>query len=209
LSRLCPGPDAFDHEALEVCDSFEEANTAEIHWIEHFDSTNPEKGFNLAKGGVSEWVDPKSIREKLSEATRRNMTPERRAELSALRKGKPLSAETRAKISSSAKRNSEKIAASNRARGPEFFKRFVAVGHAALTDESYAKISAKVRNPSPETKAKLAEASRGRLCSPETRAKLAEAFKGKSHRPETRARLAEAARRQKRDNNGRYCSEDD
>jgi hypothetical protein len=45
------GSEAFDHEVLEVCDSLEEANVAEVRWIRHFDSANPEKGFNLEKGG--------------------------------------------------------------------------------------------------------------------------------------------------------------
>ena len=45
------GKDAFDHEVLEVCDTLDEANAAEEKWIEHFDSRNPEKGFNLKRGG--------------------------------------------------------------------------------------------------------------------------------------------------------------
>ncbi len=46
------GKDAFSHEVLEVCDTLEAANAAEERWIAHFDSTHPEKGFNLAKGGA-------------------------------------------------------------------------------------------------------------------------------------------------------------
>jgi len=45
------GSEAFDHEVLEVCDSLEAANEAEIRWIDHFDTRNPEKGFNLRRGG--------------------------------------------------------------------------------------------------------------------------------------------------------------
>ena len=45
------GKDAFDHEVLEVCDSLEDANEAEEKWIAHFDSTDPEKGFNIKRGG--------------------------------------------------------------------------------------------------------------------------------------------------------------
>jgi group I intron endonuclease len=45
------GKDAFSHEVLEVCDSLDDANTAEQKWIAHLDTTNPEKGFNLKKGG--------------------------------------------------------------------------------------------------------------------------------------------------------------
>lgn len=45
------GPQAFSHEVLEVVESLEEANLREDFWIERFDTRNPEKGFNLAKGG--------------------------------------------------------------------------------------------------------------------------------------------------------------
>ncbi len=45
------GKDAFSHEVLETCETVEEANAAEEKWILHFDTQNPEKGFNLARGG--------------------------------------------------------------------------------------------------------------------------------------------------------------
>ena len=60
------GKEAFSHEVLEICNTLEEGNTAEIKWIDHFDSRNPEKGFNLMKGGEhvphpikkNPWDDP-------------------------------------------------------------------------------------------------------------------------------------------------------
>lgn len=45
------GPEAFTHEVLEVCHNLEVANLAEECWIELFDTRNPEKGFNLIRGG--------------------------------------------------------------------------------------------------------------------------------------------------------------
>lgn len=45
------GKEAFSHEVLEACKSLEEANLAEIRWIDYFDTRNSEKGFNLAPGG--------------------------------------------------------------------------------------------------------------------------------------------------------------
>lgn len=45
------GKDAFDHHVLEVCETLETANAAEERWIEEYDTRNPEKGFNLRKGG--------------------------------------------------------------------------------------------------------------------------------------------------------------
>jgi len=198
------GKDSFDHEVLEICSSLEEANEREQHWIWIYGTRNPLRGFNLAPGGASEWSDPRSTCDKLSAATKKSMTEERRVFLSSIRKGKPLSNETRAKISSSAKKNGPAIAERNKARGPEYFKMLSAAGRRAMTTETYEKIAKKTRNPSLETRVKLAEASRGRDSGPETKAKLALAFKGKTHGLETRAKLAEAARRQKRDSNGRY-----
>lgn len=60
------GKDAFDLEVLEVCSTLEDANAAEERWIIHFDTRNPEKGFNLARGGgcrpnperKNPWRDP-------------------------------------------------------------------------------------------------------------------------------------------------------
>ena len=46
------GKDAFSHEILEVCSSLEVANLAEECWIEFYDTRNPEKGFNLTRGGA-------------------------------------------------------------------------------------------------------------------------------------------------------------
>ena len=71
------GKDAFDHEVLEVCDTLEDANAAEEKWIAYFDTTDPEKGFNLKKGGqhtphpVSNPWDRPGYREKSSAASRR------------------------------------------------------------------------------------------------------------------------------------------
>jgi hypothetical protein len=45
------GKNAFSHEILEICNTLESANVAEIKWIDFYDTFNPEKGFNLVKGG--------------------------------------------------------------------------------------------------------------------------------------------------------------
>ncbi len=73
------GKDAFDHEVLEVCYSLEDANAAEIKWISRFDSRNPEKGFNLAKGGThvphpikNPWDRPEFRAARLADLARAN-----------------------------------------------------------------------------------------------------------------------------------------
>lgn len=45
------GKDAFSHEVLETCDTLEAANAAEEKWIAFHDTRNPERGFNLLRGG--------------------------------------------------------------------------------------------------------------------------------------------------------------
>lgn len=71
------GKNAFSHEVLEVCDSLESANAAEERWIKHFDTRDPDKGFNLLPGGshaphptANPWDRPE-YREKASAASKK------------------------------------------------------------------------------------------------------------------------------------------
>jgi group I intron endonuclease len=196
------GPSAFSHEVLEICRDLHVANLAEECWIEFYDTRNPENGFNLAKGGASAWTDPRSTRQKLSEAAKNSMTPERRASLSALRKGVPLSEETRAKINVSAKLNSHDIATRNRARGPEHFRMLSAAGRRAITPDVLARISEANRGRLMTSETKLALQRGWEQMGPESRAKMS--FKGKKHSLEAREKISESVRRQKRNASGRY-----
>jgi hypothetical protein len=53
------GPEAFSHEELAQSWNLEGANATEEKLILQYDTRNPEKGFNLAKGGGSQ---PHSLR---------------------------------------------------------------------------------------------------------------------------------------------------
>ncbi len=53
------GKDAFSHHILSICHDVNQGNLVEEVWIELFDTRNPEKGFNLARGGAH---TPHSIR---------------------------------------------------------------------------------------------------------------------------------------------------
>jgi hypothetical protein len=122
------GKNAFSHEVLEVCETLESANEAEAKWIDHFDSRNLEKGFNLMKGGEhiphpirkNPWDDPEfRIRAGLIVKTRladpvfkaRNMAaskaalnkPEIKAKISELAKAAARTPETRARRSAASK----------------------------------------------------------------------------------------------------------
>lgn len=39
------------HEILEVCETLEEANASEVKYIAHYETMNPEKGYNCTLGG--------------------------------------------------------------------------------------------------------------------------------------------------------------
>lgn len=47
------GWENFSHEIIEWCETLEEANLAEQQWIKYYESTNPNKGYNLSGGGAS------------------------------------------------------------------------------------------------------------------------------------------------------------
>lgn len=128
------GPEAFSHEVLEVCHSLEVANLAEECWIELLDTRNPEKGFNLARGGQhvphptrnpwdrpeyrakslvstrKKWEDPE-LRRKLSSAHLGvKLSQAHCAAISAARKGKDHVPEVRARINESIRARYEDLA---------------------------------------------------------------------------------------------------
>ena len=91
------GAAAFSHEVLEVCETLEEANTAEEIWVTHFDTMNPKKGFNLTKGGKhiphtkkNPWDRPE-FRAKMLSVAKSKWTPALRARISAAQTGVKLS----------------------------------------------------------------------------------------------------------------------
>ena len=84
------GKDVFSHEVLEVCETLEVANLAESKWIDHFNSRDPQFGFNLAPGGEhrphsirkNPWDDPE-YREKAIQSLKNIWSdPKKRAEAS-------------------------------------------------------------------------------------------------------------------------------
>lgn len=72
------GVENFSFEILEECED-DVTNERERHWIAHFDSFNPEKGYNLTKGGDQNF--------EISDETRKRM--------SVAKRGKPLSEQNR------------------------------------------------------------------------------------------------------------------
>ena len=60
------GSDAFEFNVLENC-SDDKLDDNEIWWIDYFDSTNQDKGYNLRSGGNSNFIVSDETRKKLSD----------------------------------------------------------------------------------------------------------------------------------------------
>jgi len=145
------GCDNFIKEVIEECSSKEELDEREIYWIEFYDSTNRNVGYNITKGGgggdtFTNNPDKEIIRNKFKEN-------------SGNRKGVSLSEETRQRISEGRK-------------GKNTGKRPKEVGE---------KISAKMKGKvfSEDHKKHLSDKRKLRIITDETRAKASKTSKGK------------------------------
>ena len=165
------GKDAFSHEVLEICDTLDEANLAEQKWIEHFDTRNPERGFNLKKGGShvphpikNPWDRPE-YREKHTNDIAVCLTPEARAKMTATH------------------------------RSPEFQAKRSAISKQFQADPEYRirmSLSSQAALAKPEVKAQLSAASRARKPKPvsdKTREKLRLVSSGRHHSEQTLGRI--------------------
>lgn len=99
----------FTFNIIETCDSVETLNGAEIFWIKHFNSMNPDKGFNKESGGnrykeTSEETRQKKLKaligRAVSDETRKRISQAHSGENSYWF-GKRRSEETKAKMSAS------------------------------------------------------------------------------------------------------------
>lgn len=65
------GIDNFTKEIIDITEDYDELSNKEIYWIKHFNSTNPEIGYNISEGGdggntLSNHPDLDVIKEKIS-----------------------------------------------------------------------------------------------------------------------------------------------
>lgn len=98
----------FKWTILEICMSIEEMNEKEIWYINHFDSTNKEKGYNILKGGKNHigFKHSEEEKKKISERMKGNQiwkgrkhTSESKNKVSSAKIGHVVSDETKLKIS--------------------------------------------------------------------------------------------------------------
>lgn len=64
------GIENFEKLLVQYVETFEEANKQEEFWIDHYDTTNPEKGYNILKGGSQrkDYKPTEETKEKISES---------------------------------------------------------------------------------------------------------------------------------------------
>lgn len=182
------GKDAFDHEVLEVCATVEEANLAEEKWISHFDTCNPEKGFNFKRGGDhrphpvrNPWDRPDYAAANRGKNTHHLLTPgAREAQLASMR-----SPESRRKRSALTKESQAR---------PEV----VARQRELHDDPVYlARISGSLKESlsSPEAKARMSETTKSLHADPAYRDKVSSSVQKAYEDPEVRRKVSESSRR--------------
>ncbi len=165
------GKDAFSHEVLEVCETLEEANAAEERWIEALGTLDPAKGFNLMRGGKhvphpvkNPWDRPEYREKQMPRLLAFSKDPlVRAASIASMR-----TPESRARRSLSSRLSS--------------------------TQAVREKISqkSKLSNSDPNVRKKNSESHLGKKLSPEHRAKVGLAFKGRKHSVDSRAKMSAA-----------------
>lgn len=204
------GKDAFDHEVLQICDSLEEANVAEIQWIEFHDTRNPVRGFNIMKGGSptqhrapkNPWDRPEyrakctgrvlSLKQRAaisSRMTGQEKSSDVKKKISASLRGRTLSDETKKKISESGKGKILDLETRSKISKSNTGKRH--------SEESKLRMSViqKEKAATPESKAKRSLVTKGRVLSQKTRANLSLKNSGKKLSLETRKKISESLKR--------------
>lgn len=190
------GREAFIWEILEEQEFPEALNEAEARWIKFYDSTNPERGYNLTEGGTRaatrKWTEEQ--KQKQSEDSRRRiaaMTPEQRLIFGSQR-GVEKSEETKQKMS-----ESHKGVPFTEERRKALSKAWESRSR-EVSEETRQKIGAaskgRTHEVSEETRQKISKANKGRIpeFSEETRQKISTSNRGKIRSEEAREHYRQA-----------------
>jgi hypothetical protein len=135
------GVENFELTFLEEDIIEEVAFELEQRYTDEWNTLSPH-GYNLCRGGRGGSTHSDETRRKISENTRRGMTPEVRAKFSATRTGRKLSDERRAQMSEAMKGNRR---GAGRVVSPETRAKLAASSRKAMTPEVRAKISEKMK----------------------------------------------------------------
>ena len=163
------GIDAFDWEIIQSDIHELILDEREIYLINHFDCIRP-NGYNLTLGG---------------EGTRGfRHSDETKKKISAINKGRKVSAEARAKMSES--RKGEKH--------PNYGKQHSEESKKKMSESKLGNTYTKGRKSSDETRRKISEARKGTKASAETRAKISASGRGRKFSDEHKRKIGEAHR---------------
>ena len=180
------GKDAFSHEVLEICDTLEKANIAEIKWINHFKTRDLQFGFNLAIGGGSQphpirknpWDDPEYRAKNLPRTLSIGHTHQARAASKAAL-NTPESKAKRSALTKAALAKPETVAKRNAMRAdPSYGIKISSATRAALA--------------SPDIKVKLINNTKVRWSNPETREELEKSLQEAREKPEYKEHMSVA-----------------
>lgn len=209
------GKDAFDHEVLEVCNTLEEANIAEVKWIDFYNTRDPKSGFNLSKGGdhvphpirKNPWDDPEfriKMIAAINTSMQNPMTLQHKAEASKKMWSDPNfqakhSAVMAQVMNTSEFKTSLSEAMKRVAATPDGRAQRIAAAHLGkiLNADHRAKISKNNATKRQEVLDKLSIKSRAAWSDPEKRERMSSAHIGKKVNSETRAKLSMASRGRK------------
>ena len=150
------GWDAFRHDILFTDLTQEEAERLEVELIAKYDTTNPDKGYNLAAGGggLAGYHHSSDAKAKMSAASAERWKDEAyRAKFSATNRGRKLSEEH--KLSLSKAHKGKKLPPETCQRMSEAFKGRV------FSDEHRQKLSEAALRSSPEHRRKISESHLG------------------------------------------------
>lgn len=164
----------FNFSILEEIEDINIRNKREIYWINYYDSSNYEKGYNNTLGGNSE-IPTKETRIKISQASKGKVfSEEHRKHIGESWKARTVSQETRKKLSDIAKQRALK-------------------GNYHTTEAKLKMSKAKQgRKLSEETKRKIGDAFAGKKLSEEHKEKISNGNKGKTIPNEVRQKISQA-----------------
>lgn len=186
------GPDSFITEEIDWTKTVEEAKIKEIYWIKYYDTNNPEKGYNMTKGGDGFDPESASIHRKNFYKTERGKEWIRElsrmmSENNPCKKGNipwnvgiPMEEEVKKKVSNTLKEFWDDE--DRKSEASEKFKKMWADG---VYDN---------RPPiSPEVRARIAESNRGKKQTDYQKQRASEANKGKPKTKEAIEKMRQTA----------------
>ena len=192
------GWDSFDVEILEIFENFDKITDnnhlleREAYYIEFFDSTNKDKGYNICKhsNDVTGTVFTKEHKEKIRQARLgKTLSDETKEKLRKIHTGRVVSNETKEKMSKSALGKVFTEGHKKKLSQAKLGKPMHEKTKKALKEANFGKSYALGRKHSKETKEKISKLISGTVRSEETKEKMRQSKLGKPRSDETKEKI--------------------